>query len=464
MEDIFMDVVKTDAGFISGTILGEPGNEVYVYRGIPYADPPIKELRWKPPQPPASWKGIRECTVFSTRAPQIPLFGIKDPRPNSEDCLYLNVLTPAKKANDKLPVMVWMHGGGYFAGSGNDYCGIGLCSKGVVLVTVNMRLGPLGFLAHPLLSGESPQGVSGNYLFLDMVAALKWVQKNIYAFGGDSDNVTIFGESGGSAKVVNLMASPLARGLFHRAIGESGVASGIPLKDMQIRGESVFRKLGVNEEKDPLAAARALPWEKIIEAGQEVAADLKLPMGPWDSSVDGWFLPDTPNNIFMEGKQNIVPFIMGANLGELTGPGLVVMPQTIPYYVNLFIGANKVGGKAYGYIFDHVPAGWKKDGVVSAHTIELPYVFGNLGNKNFWAVSFVLAKPSGAKSPDPGLTKLDEQVSELMMNLWTNFARTGNPSLKGLVDWPNYEKTTDQYLYITESLQVKSGFSRIAQK
>jgi para-nitrobenzyl esterase len=459
-----MDVVKTDAGYVSGTVLGEADKPVHVYRGIPYAAPPVGDLRWKPTQPVTSWSGIRECTVCSAIPPQTPLFGMKDERPSSEDCLYLNILTPVKEANDKLPVMVWMHGGGFTAGCGDDYNGLGLPSKGVVVVTINMRLGPLGCLAHPLLSRESPKGVSGNYLFLDMIAALKWVQKNISAFGGDPAQVTIFGESGGSAKVINLMASPLAKGLFHRAIGESGGGHGTPLKEMEARGEVLFNKLGVDKEKDPLAAARAIPWEKIMEAGQEAAAELKLPMGPWDSAVDGWFLLDTPANTFAAGKQNVVPFIMGANLGELTGPGLIVMSQLIPGYVNLFGGANKVGGKAYGYVFDHVPSGWKKDGVVSTHAMELPYVFGDLDQGGFWPILFTLAKPSGAKSVDPGVTDTDREVSEVLMRLWTNFAKTGNPSLKGVVDWPAWEQGTDQYLHITESLRVKSGFSRIAQQ
>src|SRR3990172_5598260 len=320
-----MDVVRIDAGYISGTILGEPDKQVHIYRGIPYAAPPVGNLRWKPPQPVASWSGIRECTAFSAVAPQAYTAGFPVPaNPQSEDCLYLNVLSPAKKASDKLPVMVWMHGGGFASLSANDSCNaLGLPSKGVVIVNINMRLGPLGCFAHPLLSRESPEGVSGNYLFLDMVAALKWVQKNISAFGGNPDNVTIFGESGGSAKVINLMASPLAKGLFHRAIGESGGGGGTALKEMEARGEKIFAKLGVETESDPLAAARALPWQKIMDASAAVGAELKLPRF-WDSAVDGWFLTDSTANTFLSGKQNVVPFIMGANLGELTGPGIIL--------------------------------------------------------------------------------------------------------------------------------------------
>ena len=291
-----------------------------------------------------------------------------------------------------------------------------------------------------------------------MIAALQWVQKNISAFGGDPDSVTIFGESGGSAKVINLIASPLAKGLSHWAIGESGGGNGKPLKDMEVMGEKIFANIGVDKEEDPLAAARALPWQKIIEAGVAVNVD-------WDSAIDGWFLMDTIPNIFKMGKKNVVPFIVGSTLGELTGPGPLVKPEWIPDYVNLLKGASNADGKGYAYIFDKVPGGWKKDGAVSAHNMDVLYIFGDWDNTSgFWPDMYNFVKPSGAKSVDPGLTNVDKEVSETMMKIWTAFARTGNPSVKGLVDWPAYDEATDQYLYITESLQVKSGFPKVAQK
>lgn len=470
-----MDVIKTDGGYVSGTVLGELRKRVHVYRGIPYAAPPVGDLRWKPPQPVVPWSGIRECTAFSLIAPQSRATptSVTGGMPQSEDCLYLNVTSPARKVSDKLPVMVWMHPGGIVFGSANAKLnnGIRLPLQGVVLVTANMRLGAIGCLAHPLLSRESPEGASGNYLFLDMVAALRWVQKNISAFGGDPDNVTIFGQSGGSYKVIVLMASPLAKGLFQRAIGESGgrmtdsSSLATPLKEMESTGEKVFARLGVNKERDPLAAARALPWEKIVEAGNAVAADMNTTMGPWNSVVDGWFLPDAPANIFKTGKQNVVPFIIGSTLGELTGPGPLVKPEWIPDYVNLLKGARRVGGKGYAYIFGHVPAAWKKDGAVAAHNMDVLYVFGDWDNKSgFWPDMYNFVKPSGAKTVDPGLTEADKQVSERMMKIWTQFAKTGNPDMKGLVDWPAWNEVADPYLYVTESLEVKSGFSRVAQK
>ena len=462
-----MNLVKIDSGYVAGTVLGNPDKRISAFRGIPYAAPPVGNLRWQPPQPVAPWAGIRECTAFSLAAPQTAFLGMSfSGVRQSEDCLYLNVMTPAAKANARLPVMVWMHGGGYLAGSGNDTCyqRLGLPSQGVVLASVNTRLGPLGLLAHPLLSRGSPYGVSGNYLFLDMIAALKWVQRNIAAFGGDPGNVTIFGESGGSEKVTNLLASPLASGLFRRAIGESGAGKGTPLHEMEARGERVMAKLGVDKADDPLAAARAVPWQKVIEAGQQVVQELKAPMGLWDSAVDRWFLPDTVAGAFAAGRQNAVPFIMGANLGELTGPGMIMMPHLISSYVGMFGSAVKIGGKAYGYVFDHVPAGWKRDGVVCGHIMEVPYVFGQLDYKDaLWKTLFALARPFGAKSPDPGLGDADRVVSDVMMKMWTNFARTGDPGVDGF-DWPTWDQAQDRYLYITGKPEVRSGFSKVGQK
>jgi len=431
-------------------------------------------LRWKPPQPVAHWSGTRHCTEFEKIAPQSVLGELPPfPQllPSSEDCLYLNILTPAKKATDKLPVMVWMHGGGYQLGSGSDpFNNIPrLPACGVVLVNVNMRLNSIGLLAHPLLSEEPPRGVSGNYMFLDMLAALHWVQRNIAAFGGDPQNVTIFGESGGGAKVANLMASPLAKGLFHRAICESGTSvephfPGKPLKELEAMGERFLAKLGVNKEKDPLAAARALPWEEIIETEQDLLRELAIfePTGLWEAGVDGWFLPDTPSSIFKTGKQNTVPLIVCANLGELTGPGVLVFPLLIPGYVDMLSAVNKAGVKGYACIFDHVPAGWKQEGCISVHAMELGYVFGDWDNTSGnWLIVYFLASECGVKSPDPGLTDIDRKVSEAMMAMWTQFAKAGDPNVEGLVEWPAWEAAKDQYLYIAEPLQVRSGFSQV---
>lgn len=470
------DPIKIDTGYISGTLIGDVGKEVRVYRGIPYAAPPVGDLRWKPPQPAAPWQGIREATVFGKSCTQaasgIP--GASAP-PQSEDCLYLNVLTPAQKASDNLPVMVWLHGGGYTTGSGSDAAdSLALPQHGVVLVSINMRLGPIGLLAHPLLSKESPKGVSGNYMFLDMIAALEWVQRNIAALGGNPKNVTIFGVSGGGAKVACLIASPLAKGLFHRGIMESGAVGGsmfpgTPLKDLESIGQKFFSRLGVDKDADPLKAARALPPAKILDTEASLAKELKKEYGGlWEEAIDQQFLPDSPENIYGAGRQNSVPVITLANLGELTGPGLIVMPDLVPLYVNHLKGVSKAGQKGYACIFDYVPAKWREQGCVSFHGLGSVFVFGGLrikpGNPADMLLS-VLAGTSGAKNPAvPEPTDTDFRVSGNMSAMWTQFARTGNPSVKDLVTWPAYDPTADQYLYIADTLEVKSGFSKIAQK
>jgi len=210
----------------NGPISGKTEAGVRIYLGIPFAAPPVGDLRWKPPQPVKSWKKVRDCTEFGPACPQ------PKARPNlgktSEDCLYLNVWTPAKSADEKLAVMVFIHGGAFLVGAGSEkiYDPINIVKKGVVAVTINYRLGPFGFLAHPLLAKESPHGVSGNYGFIDQVAALKWVKQNIAAFGGNPNNVTIFGESAGALSIATHMISPLSKGLFHRAICESGAGFG----------------------------------------------------------------------------------------------------------------------------------------------------------------------------------------------------------------------------------------------
>ena len=229
----------------------------------------------------------------------------------------------------------------------------------------------------------------------------------------------------------------------------------------------MFVKLGVDKEADPLAAARALPWEKIIEADSALAAEMGSPYamwGYWDMSFDGWFMSDSPLNIFQAGKQNAAPFIMGGNLGEITGPGMIVLPGIIPDYVKMLPSASKVGVKSYAYIFDRVPSKWRQEGCISTHAMETAYVFGNVDVPREWALIYAgLASFSGAKSEDPGVTDVDRKVSEEMMSMWTQFAKTGDPNIKGLITWPAYEASGDQYLYIADTLQVKSGFSTIGQ-
>jgi para-nitrobenzyl esterase len=468
-----MEQLKIDTGLITGMVLGEKGNEVNVYRGIPYAAPPVGELRWKAPQSPASWKGVRECTEFSKMAPQNPMFAMMyysgSPVVTSDDCLYLNVMVLANPGVKKLPVMVWFHGGMYALGSANDLLvnNYRLPQQGVVLVTVNHRLDIVGLMAHPLLSKESEKGVSGNYMFLDMIASLKWVQRNIAAFGGDPGNVTIFGESGGGAKVATLMASPLAKGLFHRVICESGTATaatwwnGRPLVDLEALGQRIFEKAGVTT----LEEARALPYEKFYQANAEVAREISSQWGIVDCAVDSWFLKETPLAAFQAGRINAVPLICVANQGELKS----LFPMLVPGYVEMFKGLEKAKGKGYACIFNHVPATWRREGLADApHSLELLYVFGDYDNiTGWWDTTFRVVGMMGGvtlKTKDPGINEADKYVSQSMMKMWAQFAATGDPNIEGLVSWPAYNTTDDRYLYINKTLEIKSGFSRITQK
>jgi para-nitrobenzyl esterase len=469
-----MQIVRTDKGYISGTLIGEPGKEVSIFRGIPYAAPPVGDLRWKPPQPVVPWEGIRECTQFSDISSQTYMPGMSSPFPMSEDCLYLNVVTPARQPDEKLPVMVWMHGGGYSMGCGNDriWNNHRLPRYGVVVVTLNHRLGPIGLFAHPALSKESPDGVSGNYLFLDLIASLRWVRDNIAAFGGDPNNVTIFGESGGGAKVSIMMSSPLAKGLFHQAICESGTALAIlpgkPLAEIENSGKTLFEKLGIDPAVDPLEQARAIPFTQIIEVSQEMGIPISPGSRPsfiWDAAVDGRVLPESPENTFKSGSCNAVPLIVVANLGELTGPGPLVMPYIIPAYVKMLESVNKQGCNGYACIFDQVPAAWRREGCVSVHSIELPYVFGDWDDSTGWWTSVsMLAQQVGAKTANPDLGAIDRNVSEAMMGLWASFAKTGKPRAQEVPDWPEYSANTDQYLNICDGCEVRAGYSKVVEQ
>jgi para-nitrobenzyl esterase len=460
-----MEVVRTDKGYISGTVIGESGREVSVFRGIPFAAPPVGDLRWRPPQPAEPWSGIRECTRFTPVSPQMPMPGVTVTKTEGEDCLYLNVATPAKSASEKLPVLVWLHGGGYITGSGNEdtWSNWRLPSHGAVVVAVNHRLGPIGLLAHTDLSKEQG-GISGNYMFLDIIASLQWVQRNIATFGGDPDNVTIFGESGGGAKVTMMMASPLAKGLFHRAVCESGTATilGGTLPEMEVRGATLFEKLGVKS----LEEARKVPHQRIVEA----AATMMTPRLPtdkpsevWDAAVDGKVLTRLPAELVAAGEINAVPLIVCANYGELIGPGMLVLPWIIPHYVNLLEAVAKHGQTGHAVIFDRVPAGWRRQGCNAMHAIELGYVFGDYeGTTEIWQGLWRLAQQSGATVPEPGLDGEDAKVSEMMMSLWTSFAKDGKPRAADVPEWPAWDDS-DRYLFISEQPEVRTGYSKVGQ-
>jgi para-nitrobenzyl esterase len=465
--------------------------QIRIFKGIPYAAAPIGDLRWKEPQPAPSWEGVRDATEFGRQCMQGPIFGdIVFPQPPSEDCLSLNVWTPAKPSG-RLPVMVWIHGGGFQAGAGPEprHDGEAFVRKGVVLVTVNYRLGVFGFMAHPDLTRESSRGASGNYGMLDQVAALKWVKDNIAAFGGDPGNVTIFGESAGSFAVSALMASPVARGLFHKAIGESGAYFGAgPLVPQRLAAsEQSGVKFATSLGAGSIAALRAKSAEEVLQAA--------LKTQPWFSpTVDGYFLPEEVAAIFAAGKQARVPLLAGWNLDEVRS-GVVLAKQkataqsfseetrkrygqdadailkaypaaTDPEALesaaslasDMFIGygtwkwiethARTGQAPVYRYSFDRkipVPADEKVNGfpatardIGARHAGEIEYVFGSLDSRKG-----VPWEPA------------DRTLSDAMTSYWAAFARSGEPKAKGLPKWPRYKSGDNQVLHFDEKIAAR---------
>jgi para-nitrobenzyl esterase len=422
---LLADPIRIDTGFVSGTVLGDVGKEVRVYKGIPFAAPPVGDLRWKPPQPVIPWTETRQCTEFGPIAPQ-PESAYFSGEQN-EDCLSLNVYTPAKKTTDRLPVFVSIHGGAMYMGSSRSPDMTYFAQNGVVCVSIAYRLGALGFMAHPLLSQESGKGGSGNYGMLDQIAALEWVQRNIAAFGGDPGNVTIQGCSSGGESVLFLMASPFSEGLFHRAIADAGVYGSSrtpPLATAEKTGEELAAKLGVSGAQDALATLRAVSADEIVAATPAALSGpgLQLPV------VDGWFLPDLPLNVFQAGKQQNVPLMIGSGNKDLAGEWNQKGDK------DFASAMSTVSSKVYAWVFSHGPCG--SGG--GTHCSDLTYLFGDLASQ-------------------PDMCDVDVKVSKALVAMVIQFVKTGDPSVEGLVTWPAYEAATDQYLEIGEPLQVKTG-------
>ena len=482
--------VKTSGGLVKGTTSTD--GRIRIFKGIPFAVPPVGELRWKDPRPASPWQGVRDAAEFGAHCVQGQIFGdISFPRPASEDCLNLNIWTPATATTDRLPVMVWIHGGGFQAGAGPEprHDGNALARKGVVVVTINYRLGVFGFLSHPELTRESGRNASGNYGQLDQVAALQWVKQNIAAFGGNPENVTIFGESAGSFAVSALMASPLAAGLFQRAIGESGgyftagmgTLALLPLQVSEQQGVRFASSVGAAS----LDALRAKPAEEILGAA--------LKIQPWFSpNVDGYFLRQDVYDVNVAGKQARVPLLAGWNADEVRA-GIVLGKQkpTAESFTadtrkrfgdfadrilkaypattdaealesaaalasDLFIGhatwkwieVHAQTGRApvYRYSFDRkipVAPDAKVNGVAATsrdigarHAGEIQYVFGTLDSV-------------------PGVTweSSDRKLSDAMVTYWTNFARTGDPNGAGLPAWPRYDDGGGRVMHLDETLR-----------
>lgn len=478
------DPIQTDAGLISG-IPHTENESIQVYKGVPFAAPPVGDLRWKAPQAAVQWEGIRACETFGSTAAQ---GSGRRSSGMSEDCLYLNIWTPATQSEDKLPVMVWIHGGGFTSGSGSAgwYNGRAFAERGVVLITINYRLGPFGFLAHPLLDQESGKNVSGNYGILDQIAALYWVQRNISAFGGDPDNVTIFGESAGGTSVYILCASPLAKGLFNRAIAESPwITDGAiaPLRkaartreSVEDTGKRLVEAVMEGKSGDVLPALRAVSTQEILQKAKD---GFRFP-----AAIDGYVLLDHPAQIFARGEQNNVALIAGTNRDEGTMfsrgsnfdsvedyeknrraeyggfaseiletypvssvddiQGAVAQYITDTWFVHptrgMVRGWDKISSTAYMYHFTRAnPA---RPEIGATHAAEIRYVFNS----------------SGVTAGD----EVDKNLAHAMIAYWVQFAKTGDPNVEGLPDWPAYETKTDQHLVLDEVIAGDSHLRKDA--
>jgi para-nitrobenzyl esterase len=461
--------VKIDTGLVSGTAGLNP--DVRIFEGIPYAAPPVGDLRWKTPKPAAKWEGVREATKFGANCEQRqangggfpPNGGIRPEPGMSEDCLFLNVYTAAKGAKEKRPVMVWIHGGALTSGAGGIYNGEGLAAKGAVVVSINYRMGVFGYFSHPELSKESDRNASGNYGFLDQVAALEWVQKNIAAFGGDPKRVTIFGESAGSWSVNYLTASPLAKGLFQRAIGESG-AEFAPTRKLA-DAEKAGAKLGT------LAELRAKSADELnkIQGGY---------LGP---VVDGYFLPDEVETIYAQGKQNDVPTLIGSNedegtlftpattkgdsfkqlasrrFGDNAGAFLKLYPftsdaearraqaasmrdQTFGWEMRTWARMQTKTGKSkvFMYFFSHVPPGIRPE-LGAQHGAEIAYVFDYPNHKN---------------ATDTPWADYDRKLADAVSSYWYNFAASGDPNGKGLTKWVAFQTKADMAMGLGDKIDM----------
>jgi len=470
------DTVKVDTGRVKGAA----ANGVVAFKGIPFAAPPVGALRWKAPQPAPQWKGVRDALEFGPRCMQGRIYNdmvFRDKGP-SEDCLYLNVWTPSTSAKGRLPVMVWIYGGGFGAGAASEprQDGENLAKKGVAVVSMNYRLNVFGFFAHAELAKESGHNSAGNYGLLDQVAALEWVHKNIAGFGGDPANVTIFGESAGSFSVSALMASPLAQGLFHRAIGESGAFfpsgpnAGLrvkPLADTEQFGVKFSGSVGASS----LAQMRAKPGDELLQAAAKMERGFVF--GP---NIDGHFLPREALPIYEQGAQSHVPLLAGWNADE--GKMMVLFAPQKPtaksfaeqgqtrfgdqaaQFLKLYpaatdqealLSADALSGDdfvaystwkwtdmqaktgdapVYQYHFEQVPAvkPGAKIGPLPAseagarHACEIEYVFQTLKSQE--GVPW---------------TEEDFKVSDAMSSYWVNFAQSGNPNGAGLAEWPRYD-------------------------
>jgi para-nitrobenzyl esterase len=436
--------VTVDTGTLEG--ISDSSTGVMVFRGIPYAAPPVGDLRWRPPQPAKKWNGIRDASKLGHNCVQHRPYNDIDPFAAgvSEDCLFLNVYTNTLDRRASRPVLVWIHGGGFFAGFGGEerHNGARLAQKGAVVVTLNYRLGAFGFLAHPALAAESPHHAAGNYGLLDQIAALEWVKRNIARFGGDPNRVTIFGESAGGMSVGSLIASPLARGLFQGAILESGtgVGVGIARRDTgEAVGTQFAAALGVpGTGVDAARQLRALNQDSVLAASLRLGPPGAVRFWP---VVDGWVLPRPVDSAIASGAANIVPVIAGSNRDE----GDEWMGAPTRSFARL-ISAR--GAPTYMYIFSRVGEDSANRARGAYHSAEITFVFG---------------RPHPLQ-PSAGSAPYDSTVAEAMSDYWVAFANTGDPNGAPTAGkwprWPRYEAATDALLEIGPEIVARTGFKR----
>ena len=463
--------VNTTGGVLRGF---EADATTWQFLGVPYARPPVGSLRWRPPQKPQPWEGVREAVGWADQSAQDPTLQAVNKGGMSEDSLYLNITAP--KEAEGLPVMVWFHGGSFAILSANSsqYNNPdSLTKKGVVLVTVNHRLGPFGYIAHPLLTAESGYGGSGNYGQMDLVMALEWVRDNIAAFGGDPGNVTIFGQSGGGGKTYSLMNSPQAVGLFHKAIVQSGVAPLDPvsgpeksLAESEAIGQALFERTGVST----LEEARALPWTAFTQAD----LDNDIPRQTYRPNADNYYQPKTYYQNVVDGMPSDVPLMSGVTEGDYD-----TLRAALPIWLSQ--RSDEYQSDQYVYKFSRVPDGWRDLGLLSCHGCELPYLFNypaglvqnfqlglvltpegtrpQIGDLNGNGVTGTQGDPADVfASMEWGPT--DETVVDLTMTMWSNFAKTGNPSTTDFT-WPEYSIANDTFVEIgpDQDATVETGLA-----
>jgi para-nitrobenzyl esterase len=494
--------VEVDGEVLQGAFFGDAPDDV-VFKGIPYAAPPVGDLRWRPPAPITPRDGVQPALEYGPACVQTDgnivfardiaeIFGtdpglVPELWQTSEDCLYLNLWTSNWRGDERRPVLVWIYGGNNMTGTAAEvpYDGVNLARRGVVVVTFNYRVNVFGFLAHPALTAESGHASSGNYALLDQIAALEWVQRNIAAFGGDPDRVTIFGESAGATDVAYLMATPLATGLFHRAIVQSGgyaVSDDRTLADGEAVGEGLAQALGVAGADDELAAMRAVSAEDVHRTALET-----VPLGINFPVVDGWVLPETPARIFDAGEQNDVPLMIGVNAHEWTTlrryyPNVTVQSlragirvdyggladraldlypastdeeaaaatddwQTDAWFVcpSKFIASRmeRVTSDAYFYLFSRVLPAPGGEELGAYHAAEMAYVFDNLALET-WV-------PREA---------YDQTLAETMADYWVQFATTGDTNGGDLPVWPTYSGGSEEYLELGDEVGARAGIRR----